>query len=158
MQVSDLEAVVALEQDANVYPWNFQQIQDSFLNASSSSENSALNSKYECWVCCLSDGGNTEKVAGYGIVASVLDESDLLNLCVAPKYQGQGYGRKLLKYLIKHAQQDQQRLIFLEVRHSNKKAIHLYESLLFEKISVRKLYYPGVDGREDALIYSLSLV
>ncbi|HEY5806387.1 MAG TPA: hypothetical protein VIT67_00375, partial [Povalibacter sp.] len=47
--------------------------------------------------------------------------------------------------------------VFLEVRPSNAVAIHLYESMRFERIGLRKGYYQAVGGREDALVYKLAL-
>ena len=36
--------------------------------------------------------------------------------------------------------------ITLEVKKSNNNAIHLYEKLGFNKVSIRKGYYQGIDG------------
>jgi ribosomal-protein-alanine N-acetyltransferase len=47
--------------------------------------------------------------------------------------------------------------VLLEVRPSNPIAVHLYESLGFERIGVRKGYYQAHGGREDALVYRLAL-
>ena len=47
--------------------------------------------------------------------------------------------------------------VFLEVRPSNTVAIQLYESMGFERIGLRKGYYQAVGGREDALVYKLTL-
>jgi ribosomal-protein-alanine N-acetyltransferase len=49
--------------------------------------------------------------------------------------------------------------IFLEVRASNKTAIHLYESMGFIEVSLRKKYYPHPKlGREDAILYARELI
>jgi ribosomal-protein-alanine N-acetyltransferase len=47
--------------------------------------------------------------------------------------------------------------MFLEVRPSNKAAIGLYESMGFNEFSVRKDYYPAINGREDAVLMGLAL-
>jgi len=44
----------------------------------------------------------------------------------------------------------------LEVRASNAAAIRLYEKQGFNKLAVRKAYYPASNGREDALLYCRS--
>ncbi|MEQ8952971.1 MAG: ribosomal-protein-alanine N-acetyltransferase, partial [Gammaproteobacteria bacterium] len=46
---------------------------------------------------------------------------------------------------------------FLEVRPSNNSAIALYKSMGFVQIGQRKNYYPGVNGREDAILMSRTL-
>ena len=43
----------------------------------------------------------------------------------------------------------------LEVRPSNAAALGLYRRLGFEKIGVRRRYYPAHDGREDGWMYAL---
>jgi ribosomal-protein-alanine N-acetyltransferase len=49
------------------------------------------------------------------------------------------------------------RLLFLEVRPSNAAALRLYERHGFQRIGLRRDYYPAPAGREDALIFSLPL-
>jgi ribosomal-protein-alanine N-acetyltransferase len=46
---------------------------------------------------------------------------------------------------------------FLEVRVSNLAAIALYTSEGFCEVGLRRGYYPGVHGREDAVIMARSL-
>jgi ribosomal-protein-alanine N-acetyltransferase len=48
--------------------------------------------------------------------------------------------------------------MFLEVRVGNGRAITLYESVGFRQIGVRKDYYPGLLGREDAVCMALNLM
>ena len=47
--------------------------------------------------------------------------------------------------------------MYLEVRSGNERAIRLYRSLGFIDIGVRRDYYPGLVGREDAIVMSLQL-
>ena len=91
---------------------------------------------------------------GFAVVSTALDESTLLNFCVRPAFQNKGVGRKLLEFLLQKARIEKINKFFLEVRASNLSAIHLYENLGFEKISVRRDYYPSLVGREDGLVYS----
>jgi ribosomal-protein-alanine N-acetyltransferase len=44
--------------------------------------------------------------------------------------------------------------IFLEVRKSNHVAVQLYQQEGFNRIGVRKNYYPADQGREDALVFA----
>jgi ribosomal-protein-alanine N-acetyltransferase len=95
-------------------------------------------------------------VAGFAVLSTVLDESTLLNICIRPAFQNQGYGRDLLRFVLDHAAANGIDRFFLEVRASNHIAIRLYESMGFRQLSVRKDYYPAVIGREDGLVYGLS--
>jgi ribosomal-protein-alanine N-acetyltransferase len=49
------------------------------------------------------------------------------------------------------------RKMFLEVRAGNGRALSLYQSVGFRQIGVRKNYYPGALGREDAVCMALNL-
>jgi ribosomal-protein-alanine N-acetyltransferase len=141
MNRSDLAQVVAIEKASYRFPWGEDIFRD------------CLNTRYHCWVCELGDD-----VLGYGIMSMAVGEAHILNLCVLPKEQKQGIGRKILEYLIsiakKHAEQ-----MFLEVRPTNTGAIALYDSIGFNEIGVRKGYYPAENGgREDALMFALELL
>ena len=47
--------------------------------------------------------------------------------------------------------------LFLEVRPSNVVAMHLYDSLGFSEVGVRRDYYPSHLGNEDARVLVLDL-
>ena len=72
-----------------------------------------------------------------------LDIIDLLNIIVKPKYQNQGIGSVLLKYIIDNKQDKK---IMLEVRSKNINAIKLYQKYDFKIINIRKNYYKDDDA------------
>ncbi len=47
--------------------------------------------------------------------------------------------------------------MLLEVRPSNASAVRMYERYGFQKIGVRRGYYPAQSGREDALVMRVAL-
>jgi len=47
--------------------------------------------------------------------------------------------------------------IFLEVRASNTVALNLYEQEGFNRLGLRKAYYPSNEGREDALVFAKAI-
>lgn len=57
-----------------------------------------------------------------------------IGIAVKKAYWNQGIGRKLLTRLIALAKQSGLKVLSLEVRTDNKRAIHLYESLGFRRI------------------------
>lgn len=143
MERGDLAAVRRmLDPDAD-YSWNDSQILDS-LQAPHD----------ESWLACER---GTDRPVAYAVTQSVLDETQLLNFCVAGACRQRGFGRALLDFVLTRARERGQSRALLEVRASNLPAIRLYERAGFGRIAVRKDYYPAGEGREDACIYSLSL-
>jgi len=88
---------------------------------------------------------------------SVLDEAHLLNIGVAKRFQGQGYGARMLRHAMECARLGGAAKLFLEVRPSNEQAVSLYRHFGFRQIGLRKGYYPAIVGREDALIFDREL-
>ncbi len=91
-----------------------------------------------------------EEIVGYIGISTVLDTMDILAIVVKKEYQRQNIASSLLSYILSipniHT-------YLLEVRASNLPAQKLYEKFHFQKIHVRKKYYP--DNLEDAYIYEL---
>ena len=135
MRRSDLKAVTAIEQSAYEFPWEPATFRDCF------------NVGYCCWI-----GEKAGQILAYGICSVGAGESHILNLCVAPHTQGQGYGGALLAKLMDVARQHRAESMFLEVRPSNHSAIKLYQRMGFNEIGTRRDYYPARKGREDALV------
>lgn len=135
MRRTDLKVVAAIEQVAYEFPWDALTFRDCF------------NIGYNCWI-----GEKAGRVVCYGICTIGAGESHVLNICVAPDIQGQGYGRIMLEKLIEVAKEHRAETMFLEVRPSNQTAIRLYQRMGFNEIGSRKDYYPARKGREDALV------
>lgn len=141
MTEADLPEIAALDAQSYPFPWTLGNFADS------------LNSGYRCCVYEL----NSE-IIGYAVMMLAVGEAHLLNITIAPARQGQGWGRALMYYIIGRARQDRAESLWLEVRPSNTVARHMYETMGFDCVSVRKNYYPAVDGREDAVIMRLDLI
>ena len=90
------------------------------------------------------------RVAGYGGGWFVIDEVHIINVSVKSDLQGRGIGRKLMVALLEGAKAAGILCSTLEVRAGNDSALHLYESLGYERVAVRKRYYP--DNKEDAVV------
>ena len=137
MNVTDIEDVIAVEQNAYPFPWT----RGNFLDS--------LDSGYEAWVLRDEDG----LLLGYFLMMYVVEEVHLLNITVRPDRQGQGLGRKLLDQLIALARDAGMHAVLLEVRPSNNHALMVYHHLGFAQIGQRKNYYPAAGaGREDAIV------
>lgn len=141
MNERDLEGVAALEASLQAFPWSRGNFADS------------LEAGHSVWVCRL--GG---ELIGFSVVMSVLDEAHLLNIGVCQRYQGQGYGARLLRHAMECARLGGAHKLFLEVRPSNARAVDLYRHFGFQQIGLRKGYYPAAIGREDGLVFDKELV
>ena len=145
MRSSDLDLIVQNETAAYVSPWSKRIFVD------------CLRSGYQCWVLA-----SKNQIVAHGVMSVAIGECHLLTLCVAPKFQRRGLGKKLFRLLLVKAEKLEAETCFLEVRRSNNAAIGLYESLGFSRIGERKGYYPdgygkgGVD-REDAVVMSAAV-
>jgi ribosomal-protein-alanine N-acetyltransferase len=98
-----------------------------------------------------------DRVCGFIIFSSVLDEVCIHNLAVHPARQGEGFGRSLVVAALELAKQQGAGRCLLEVRESSTAARGLYETLSFQLDGIRKNYYPTPTGREDALLMSRQL-
>ena len=98
-----------------------------------------------------------QAIIGYGVLSIAADEAHLLNIGVAARHHGQGYGARLLRNAMQAARQGGATKLFLEVRPSNERAVELYRHFGFRQIGLRKGYYPAAIGREDALIFDKEL-
>lgn len=97
-------------------------------------------------------GPPATKMIGYAVVMWLPDEVHLLNLAVCASWQGRGKGRAMLHWLLCNAQTRGAGAMMLEVRPSNARAAALYDSIGFVQIGLRRDYYPGRNGREDAIV------
>jgi ribosomal-protein-alanine N-acetyltransferase len=111
-----------------------------------------LRAGYQC--CTWRLGG---ELVGYFVLLCAAGEAHLLNLSIAEGRQRRGHGAALLREAMRVARASGARIIFLEVRPSNRAGQALYERFGFTKIALRRGYYPSHRGREDALVLSSAL-
>lgn len=141
MTVHDLSAVMEIECRSYEFPWTEGIFHD------------CMRFGYSSWVIEVD-----RNIVGYAVMSLAVQESHILNICVDPKLQGQGIGRRLLRELLSIAKSREADTAFLEVRPSNLQALSLYFSEGFNEIGNRRDYYPARFGREDAVILAKELV
>ncbi|MCV6639160.1 ribosomal protein S18-alanine N-acetyltransferase [Candidatus Albibeggiatoa sp. nov. NOAA] len=141
MLEADLTDIMLIESAAYPFPWTQRIFQDCF--------------KKHYYNFVLEDN---QVLLGYALMLIAHpQEAHILNICIHPDYQNCGYGRILLNYLLDSARAKEVDEILLEVRPSNEAAIRLYHAMGFNQIGVRRNYYPAKEGRENALMFGLSL-
>lgn len=85
-----------------------------------------------------------------GYIGLWIDEvSEIINFYVSKDFQGLGFGKMLLDFAVRVCSDSGVKVLSLEVRKSNAKAIKLYDSFGFIDSHIRDHYYQ--DG-EDAII------
>ena len=82
------------------------------------------------------------KIVGYALGRVVADEAELLKICVLSEWRKQGIAEKMLVRLLGKMRENGAAACFLEVRSKNVPALALYEKLGFQKIALRRGYYP----------------
>lgn len=103
-----------------------------------------------CWVA-----REERRALAFLIAWHVADELHVLNVATCPTARRRGLATALMSRSLEYAQQQQVRLVLLEVRRSNRAAIRLYRKLGFTAMGVRPRYYS--DNDEDAVEMVLTL-
>lgn len=150
MDQSDLNTVLTIEQASYTFPWS--------QKAFESSLDQGLN-----YVFCSDEGG----ILGYCCLLPVLDEVQILNLCVSPDCQRLAVAHKGLSKVMSSLQASGYARLLLEVRVSNTAARALYNRFGFCEDGLRKGYYRDrywdeprqqfISTKEDAVLMSLPL-
>jgi len=138
---ADIAEITAIEESAYTHPWTAILFQD------------CLHVGYCCRVMHL-DGA----IIAYGVISVGAGECHVLNLCVKPEMQNNGYGGAMLEHLLDIARSHYVETAFLEVRPSNRYAIRMYEKAGFNEVGMRSNYYPASNGSENAIILARSLI
>ena len=139
MSAEDLLQIVAIEREATPSPWSGKQFEQSL-------------EQHRCLV--ISENNGSGLILGYAVVSTLLDQAEVLNICINPESQGRGLGSQLLSHLLKQLPNAIE-IVYLEVRVSNFRAIHLYHNHGFTEVGQRRDYYPTEFGREDAILMNL---
>lgn len=92
-------------------------------------------------------------IAGFALGRVAADEGELFQIATLPEFRRQGIAGRLLDRLHAGMRERGAACCFLEVRSRNAGAIALYEKSGYERIALRKNYYPD----DDAVIYRRSL-
>lgn len=90
----------------------------------------------------LALGPGQEPLGYAGLAGGHGADADVQTIAVAPSAQGRGVGRALLRALLERARARGASAVLLEVRADNPAAQALYASEGFERIGVRRRYYP----------------
>ena len=134
MTAAEVPQVAELEKLCFSLPWSEKSVAGE------------LDNPLSVWLVAMEG----ESLAGYVGSQTVMDETDMMNLAVAPRFRRQGVGEALVNALEASLKDLGSRCLTLEVRASNESAQALYACLGFVQVGRRKNYYHH--PKEDALI------
>jgi [ribosomal protein S18]-alanine N-acetyltransferase len=140
LTINDIPALLAIETQANRYPWTEGVFKSCFANQ---------YFNYGLFA--------DEQLLGFYFGQFIAIESQLFNICVSSEQQGKGLGGRLLSHFIAQSEQRNATEAWLEVRASNLSAIHLYQKHGFIEAGLRPNYYRSASGNEDAVMMCLPL-
>lgn len=98
---------------------------------------------------------NLGELVGYGGIAIMGPDSNIMTFAISRNYQGRGLGKQFLDFLLGRSHERGCTRVLLEVRADNHPAIALYQKAGFVEDVRRKRYYK--DG-VDAILMSLDLI
>ncbi len=130
MEEKDFNEVYLLEQTLYKNPWSKEMFHQE------------INTNRYAYMFVAEEFG---RIIGYYGLWMVMDEAMVTKVSVMQPLQGKGIGHILMQDLLKRVQQAGCVKISLEVRVHNAAAIHLYEAYGFQKVAVRKQYYPDLE-------------
>ena len=137
----ELKLLSQLDHRASLTPWTLENYASSWNN-----------SNHKIFVL-----EENNQIIGAIVMGIASDEGEILQFWIKKELHHQGYGKKLLQYIIDSCQKNLVQEIFLEVRSDNTPARKLYEKLGFANVGIRKDYYK-VDGWVfDAIIMQKKL-
>lgn len=140
MSESDIDQVYAIETEVHIAPWTKNILRD------------CVRVGYRCLVLEVQIDAHWI-FAGYIISRYTTTYCHILNFCITKSLQHQGYGRHFFQYLLNSLiESSTLEHVVLEVRPSNQTALHLYESMGFQRMEIKSDYYKDKDGTEDAIL------
>jgi ribosomal-protein-alanine N-acetyltransferase len=96
--------------------------------------------------------GEGDDPKGFILCRAVAGEAEILTVAVDPAARRRGWGAALVEMAAGIAREAGAFEMFLEVAADNLAAIKLYEATGFERVGLRKGYYPHPDGAKDAVV------
>jgi len=154
---ADVSSLMVIENACHSHPWS-EKTFVSCIGGRYFGEKLAVNHSETQPPSSLQNTQQEKNSIGFYVGEYVVGEATLMDICVSPAMQGEGYGKVLLKQFLAQAKQQGATKVFLEVRAKNISAQMLYMNAGFIEINRRTGYYPSASGfgYEDAIVMSLN--
>ncbi len=138
MELKDLDAVLPIAVASPLNPWS----NDMFLGE-------IAHPLSHCFLICGENDRMKDIPLGFICFRNIEEESELLNICIHPRYRRKGLGKILMEFYIEFCSRRGVKKYFLEVNPLNISAVRLYQSFAFQPTGKRKKFY---QGKYDALL------
>ncbi len=138
--LEDVEKLLSIENNCHSHPWSEKTFK------------SCIGDRYFGFY--LIDHND---IIGFYIGEYILGEATLMDICISPSQQGNGFGKHLLNHYTKQAKLLGAEHLLLEVRAKNISALMMYINDGYSEIGRRTGYYPSNIGYEDAIVMKRSL-
>lgn len=137
ISVNDVNTLLPIENACHSHPWSEKTF------------SSCIGGRYFGDSLTVADN-----LVGFYIGEYVAGEATLMDICVSPEQQGNGYGKALLERFFEQVKQLGNNVIWLEVRAKNISAQMMYINSGFIETGRRTGYYPSANGfgYEDAIV------
>ncbi len=141
----DFPQILEIENACQVAPWNLAHFQ-------------AELAKPHGHFLVLTDDETDERVGGYIVFWTLLEDAQILSVVVAPGCRRKGFARLMMRAALNEALRRSCTQMLLDVRKSNASAVALYDSLGFTITRVLKdAYTKGPSTKEDGYQMTLPL-
>ncbi|MCK0513664.1 ribosomal protein S18-alanine N-acetyltransferase [Anaerobiospirillum sp. NML120448] len=137
-----VEQLMLIEASAHDDPWTYDSLMECFTD--------------NCR--CIGLYLNNELI-GFCVICIIFDEAEIYTIGILKKYQGLGFGHKLLLKSLQLSKELGAKNCYLEVRVSNEVALYLYDLYGFQITGIRKNYYAATSEHpaEDAYTMACNL-
>ncbi len=139
ISTENISSLMIIENDCHTHPWSEKTF------------TSCIGERYFGYYL-----KNDDTIMGFYIGEYVLGEATLMDICISPNAQGNGYGKHLLNHYSNSAKALGATQLLLEVRAKNISALMMYINDGYSEVGRRTGYYPSNIGYEDAIVMKRS--
>lgn len=136
MRIEDVDQVVRIAATDPYNPWTKAMFLGELLTPPSS----------HGFLLCQCHHDEEDSAVGFICFRVLGEESELLNIGIAPEHRQRGFGKRLMEFYLDFCHQRGVKKYYLEVHPENLPALHLYRSFHYRGMGRRKRFYQGVDA------------
>jgi ribosomal-protein-alanine N-acetyltransferase len=138
MEMNDVEDILPISATAVLNPWSKNMFLEELAQPSS-----------HCFLLSHNSDAPKDIPLGFICFRTLGEESELLNLAIAPHHRQKGLAKKLVQFYIDFCHERGVKQFYLEVNPQNLPALRLYQSFAYKVAGKRKKFY---QGQYDALL------